>query len=177
MFKLSGLGDPSGRGEGFSFLPRKQREASGRAWKEVFPTLDQALQDIIADTPPFKFGVALMNQILNYIWSVPALRRTAQHRLSMAGYETELPSLMRLVRQPKKIRVEVILDIDDSNTAASRTGAGVQEYYKTCNRIWNKQVNALSDPAVQFGDEDALLDDLLDLEEGAGAQALSLIHI
>ena len=34
MFKLSGLGDPSGVGEAFSFLPRVQRE-SGRSWKEV----------------------------------------------------------------------------------------------------------------------------------------------
>ena len=35
--------------------------------------------------------------------------------------------------------VQVVLDVD---TGEVRTGAGVQEYIRTCNFIWNKQVSA-----------------------------------
>ena len=134
MFKLSGLGDPSGIGEGFSYLPRPQKEA-GRTFKEVFPTLPPALQEIIGDTPPFKMSVPKLNDILKYMFTFQ--RRLSVHRLSTAGYETNLDELLKLTRMPKKQRVQALLDVESGEV---RTGAGVQEYIRTCNRIWNKQV-------------------------------------
>ena len=116
MFKLSGLGDPSGIGEGFSYLPRQQREP-GRTFKEVLPTLDPKLQEIIGDVAPFRMSVPTMNEILKYVWSQPSTRRMAQHRLSTAGYETELEELLRLNRAPKKLRVQVILRFSVPSTA------------------------------------------------------------
>jgi transcription initiation factor TFIID subunit 1 len=167
IFKLTGLGDPSGIGEGFSFLPRHQREA-GRSFKEVLPTLDPALQEIIGETPPVRMGVAMMNKILTHVWSVPHLRRIAQHRLSTAGYGAEFEEVMQLTRVPKKVRVQVVLDVD-AGEGAGGIRAGMLEYVAACDRIWNKQLNALTDESGAFGDEEGMAGMELDLDDPEGA--------
>lgn len=113
MFKLSGLGDPSGVGEGFSYLPRQQREP-GRTFKEVLPTLDPKLQEIIGNVTPVRMSVQTMNEVIDYVFSQPSSRRMAQHRLSTAGYETELEELLGLNRLPKKLRLQVRVSVRQS---------------------------------------------------------------
>jgi len=139
-FAMGTIGDPSGRGEAFSYIPRPKQQ--GKTFKEVVPTLPPALQMIIKDAQWLKLSVAQMNDIITWLFTNE--RRRSLANLASRGYEVKDPNeLLKLNRGPKRERVQALLGIE---TAAEKS-TGLAQYRALVQRTWDVQVNVLSNAA------------------------------
>lgn len=158
MFSLGSLGDPSGRGEeGFSYIPRTIQQ--GKTFKEVVPTLAPELQAIIKDTQWLKLSVAQMNEIITFLFTHQ--RRKSLANLASRGYDVKDPNeLLKLNRGPKRERVQALLQVESSSDAKT---SGRAQYKAAVQKIWNAQVNVLSNTACEDDTEAKEDDDEEDL--------------
>jgi hypothetical protein len=154
LLQLSGFGDPSGRGEAFSYLrmalkiPPKKVEEKEKEQKVVVHQTDADLR---------KLHLKEAQDILRR-WGVPEAEILAMKRWRVVGKIRELSTKLKETGEGTH---------DDNKFARGNRHsvmAHQQQYNEKCQSIFENQIQALSSnvpPAVEIAGEDEVDDDLL----------------